>query len=282
MAATADLEFWKAKLSTHYNLLEKAVQKRFRSDPENAEEALSYVSEKLLEDDMRRLRLYDPSRGAKFTTYLSVLAQRLISRFLEQKRGRFRFPKWLADQKNALWLMVYELMCKERRPETDVVETVKDSAIKNRDETVIQEAIWVVHKKYPNCGKQKEKEVSTGDENDYSKESEPHSSSFHHLNPEEQVVLGQRILISESILAESEEDISWDAGSENLMGFKKRLSREFKATPVKRLFLRMIYQDGMSVSAAGRQLGWNANQASGQHRRIMTQLREIIGENISI
>jgi hypothetical protein len=37
------------------------------------------------------------------------------------------------------------------------------------------------------------------------------------------------------------------------------------------------YQDGLSVAAAGRKLQWNKNQASGQNRRLLKKLRDILG-----
>ncbi len=278
----AALEFWKTKLSKNYDLIEKAVQRRFRGDSEMAEEALSYISEKLVEDDMRRLRLYDPKRGAKFQTYLSVLSQRLISRYLEQKKGRFRFPKWLEDQGNALWMKVYRLLCWERNNEIDVVETIKTTAPGKRDAIVVNEAIWIIREKYPDCGKSREKEVQTEDENYYPEERQNNESAFHHLTPEEQVALGQRMALSDAILSAPEKESNPDSDDTQMAEIKKKLAQEFKPGPEKRLFLRMIYQDGMSVSEAGRQLGWNANQAAGHHRRLMEQLKEIIGDDFLI
>ena len=273
-------DFWKAKLTAHYSLVENEVRRYFANDPEKAEDALSDVLERLVEDDMRRLRLYDPSRGAKFKTYLSLLVRRLISKHLSRKQKRLRFPKWLERQDNSLWFLVYQLLCWDARSETDVMEYLKTSAPGGRSQEAVWEAIQVIREQFPNCGKKESQEMTT-DREDYGSEDAPNAgSAFHHLSPEEQVALRQRMAISQTILAESEDTVH--ESSKGMDKMRRKLNQKFRLTPEKRLFLRLIYQDGMRVSEAGRVMGWNANQASGHHRRLMERLRDILGDDFQV
>ncbi len=282
MVSSTSLDFWKAKLSANYGLVENEVRKYFKTDPENAEEALSDVFERLVEDDMRRLRLYDPGRGAKFETYLSLLVQRLISKFLSRKRKRLRFPKWLERQNNSLWFLVYQLLCWELKSETDVVEYLRTSAPGGRSVSTAWEAIRIIRERFPNCGKPPEKEISTDREDGFTRDVFNSESAFHNLSPEEQVALRQRIVISQTVLSASEYDLSSDSVYREMGEVREKLDRKFRLTPQKSLFLKLIYQDGMRVSEAGREIGWNANQAAGHHRRLMEQLRDILGDDFLV
>jgi DNA-directed RNA polymerase specialized sigma subunit len=279
----ADTEFWKEKLARLYPSMEKAVRLRFKNEPDKVEEALSFVSEKLLEDNMRRLALYDPARGAKFETYFSVLVHRLISKYLEGHRKRKRFPKWLERQDNALWFMVYRLLCWELRSESAVVEYLEVSAPGKRDETVVAEAVRVIRETYPDCGRDQMAEMAT-EETDLDREGRVEGlSSFHQASPEEQIAYKQLIALADAVFNDSAgEGTRTEEGPGELADLKRTLRSAFKPTPEKRLFLRMIFQDGMTVSRAGRMLGWNSHQASGHYRRLMALLKDILGDEFSI
>ncbi len=150
-------ESWRKFLSENYGILEKTVQARFPGEPENAEEAISYVSEKLVEDNMRRLRNYDPKQGAKPETYFRALVKYLTSRFFEKDRGHFRLPDGLRKQNDFLLDLIYKHLCWERMPETDVVEYLRQSAHGGRRSSVIREAVQIIRDSYPNCGKKEKK-----------------------------------------------------------------------------------------------------------------------------
>jgi RNA polymerase sigma factor (sigma-70 family) len=45
-----------------------------------------------------------------------------------------------------------------------------------------------------------------------------------------------------------------------------------------RLLLRLIYQEGISVSKAGRMLGLNVNQVQSKHRRLLIKIRQELEE----
>ncbi|MBU1167957.1 MAG: hypothetical protein KKD44_00185 [Proteobacteria bacterium] len=276
-------EFWKAKLTRLYPLLEKSVKRRFQNDSEKASDALAFVSEKLVEDNMRRLSLYNSSLGATFETYFSVLVQRLISKFIENSRKRRRFPKWLERQGNDLWHLVYRLLCWELKSETDVVDYLESTAPGKRDEHIVWEAVWVIRENFPNCGKNQVLEVVT-DQTDFdSGDGLNCNPAFHHISPEEQMAFSQLMSLADAIFTEPHRDDSIEeAVTGELSDIKNRLRLKFNPSHEKRLFLKMIYQDGMSVSSAGRMLGWTTHQASGHHRRLMDQLKDILGDDFLI
>jgi hypothetical protein len=279
----ADTEFWKETLARLYPVMEKTVRLRFRNEPDKAEEALSFVSEKLLEDNMRRLVLYDPARGAKFETYFSVLVHRLISKYTDLHRKRKRFPKWLERQDNALWFMVYRLLCWELRSENAVVEYLDVSAPGKRDEAVVAEAVRVIRENYPDCGRDGITEM-TVEETDLDREGRADGLfPFHQASPEEQIAYKQLIALADAVFNDSAgKGNRPEEGTGELADLKRTLRSAFNPTPEKRLFLRMIFQDGMTVSSAGRMLGWNSHQASGHYRRLMALLKDILGDEFTI
>jgi len=268
---THTLEFLKKYITDNQKLLEITVQKWFPDDPIKAEDALSFVYEKLLEDNARRLRLHDPKRGAKLETYFCVLVNRLIMRHLEQGKSRFREPKWLKKQDNFLWTLVYKKLCYEKLPKAQVVEYVKNSAPGGRNSSVIEEAIWIIYEKFPNCKEPKKREVLTDA-----------GIEIDNRTPlqEEQIMHYQQLEVVHAILNPLDHNNRNDSNKTGIRLIQEKLHHEFKPKTEEHLFLRMIYQDGLSVSKAGRQLGWNVNQASGRHRRLIEKLREIIGDDL--
>ena len=155
------LKFWDAFLSKkeNFNLMKKIVRSSFPNNPEIAEEALSYVSEKILIDNKKCLQDYDPDRNA--TVYFCFIIRRIIRDFRLQKWGRFRPPKSLLKQPNFLLVLVYKLLCWEKRSEEAVVEQLMNSG---RDPDLIEEAIWIIRDTYKNCENPKFQEIPIEDE----------------------------------------------------------------------------------------------------------------------
>lgn len=268
-------EFWEKFLSENYGFLERIVQRRFQGNVETAKEALSYVHEKLVEDNWRRLRLYDPKRGAKPETYFHLVVNKRIDDFLQTIRGRFRLPAWLIKHGNFLLMVVYKHLCCEGMSENDVFEYLKTSAPGHRNPSIIKEAILIIRNKYPNCGEARKKEVLMDDENCHSAEKAHAEGPSHYQSPEAQIMGKEGDEYVQSIY-----DLimigSTVSNRPEIQKVKKKLRQKFNPSDEERLFLRMVYQDGMNVSAAGQQIGWSKFAAHGRHRRLLKRLRRII------
>jgi RNA polymerase sigma factor (sigma-70 family) len=64
--------------------------RRVLQDEDTARDAFVYVCERFAEDGCRRLRAFDPDRGARFTTWVRALTRNLAIDFRRQHSGRFR------------------------------------------------------------------------------------------------------------------------------------------------------------------------------------------------
>ena len=271
------LKFWDTFLSKkeNFNLMKRIVRSSFPNNPETAEEALSFVSEKILIDNKKCLQDYDPSRNA--TAYFCFVIRRIIRDFRIQKWGRFRPPKSLLKQPNFLLVLVYKLLCWGKMPEEAVVEQLMDSG---RDPDLIKEAIWIVRDTYKNCEDSKFQEIPIEDQDSGV---EQQNYNFEEVSqaagedPEDSLLKKQFQYLVRLIFQDDPTKIYENYPvSEKIHKFKKKLKYKFKATDKDRLFLRMVYQDGMDVPEAGRKLKWNKWRSYGKHRRLLTQLRMLV------
>jgi hypothetical protein len=139
---------YRQQIFAHWGLLKHLARRRFL-DPDVADEALSYVLDKLAENDWSRIRQY---RGqARFDTYLSHITYRLLEDFARHKFGRHRIPDWLKAQ-GGLWEQVYRLLCLERRPIAEVVEILRMAVPGGRDPQMIRRAAAVIRSRISDCG----------------------------------------------------------------------------------------------------------------------------------
>ena len=271
------IKFWDAFLSKkeNFNLMKRIVGSSFPKNPETAEEALSFVSEKILIDNKKCLQDYDPNRNA--TAYFCFVIRRIIRDFRVQKWGRFRPPKSLLKQPNFLLVLVYKLLCWGKMPEEAVVEQLMDSG---RDPELIKEAIWIIRDTYKNCENPKFQEVAMEDEGSGV---EQQNHNFEEVsqavgeNPEDMLFQKQLQYLVRFIFQNDPIETNENhTVSEKINKFKKKMTHKFKATDKDRLFLRMVYQDGLKIPEAGRRLKWNKWRSYGKHRRLLTQLRQLV------
>ncbi|MEE4356293.1 MAG: hypothetical protein V2I97_07465 [Desulfococcaceae bacterium] len=258
-------EIWDQFLEKNYNRLRQFVFRSFPGNPGRAEEVFSCVLEKLMEDNRKRLTKFEGRNGASEKTYLFFICKRLIA---ECGRKRCKIPQWLLNLGNMLMIKVYDLMCCKKMSEGETSEYLTDGLSGSRNPKIIQEAIDSVHDKYPKC-------MNSGDREDELDENETVSESL--KNPDEELENKESGIIYRFILdiAGEEKNDDWDWTG--IADIRNRIQKHFKPSNDKLVFLKMIYQDGMNITQAGKIIGWNKNQSHGQHRRLLEQLRDIIG-----
>jgi hypothetical protein len=231
--------------------------------------------ERLEEDDWRRVKAYEGR--AKFTTYISLVALRLLEDFARHRFGRARPPAWVKAQ-GPVWEEVYRLLCLERMSITDVVKSVIAGAPGKRSESVVEEAVGVILSRVTDCGRASGEALSV--DPDQLDGLAPAHPSLHHLTPEEFLAACERVTAIEAIGS----CLKPVNGKSNprplrdvpLSDLHQRLQGRLNLDTEERLFLKAIYQDGLGVSSAGRLLGWNANAAHGKLRRLLARLRKAI------
>jgi RNA polymerase sigma factor (sigma-70 family) len=86
---------WERLLERHSRLLLK-VAHAAGGGYDDALDRYSYMIERLREDQFRRLRHYTPDANCRFSTWLVVVAQRLVADHQRIRYGRFRSPTGVA------------------------------------------------------------------------------------------------------------------------------------------------------------------------------------------
>ena len=83
---------WSAFLDAYSDLILFAIRKT-ESDPDAVGDAYAYALEQIRRDDFRRLRAFDGSGSAKFTTWLVVIVRRLTIDLRRRRNGRPTKPQ---------------------------------------------------------------------------------------------------------------------------------------------------------------------------------------------
>ena len=123
--------------------LERQAMRRF-VEPVTAEEASTFVLNKLAEDDWARCKTF---RGqSQPTTFLYSLSARLFEEFSRQRYGRARPPQWL-QQHGELWVRLWKAVCLERHSAEYVM-----SHRTRHDPDVIANIIRAIKARLPWCG----------------------------------------------------------------------------------------------------------------------------------
>ncbi len=273
--ATEGTEFYKKKILDHYDLINRMVQKRF-SDSATADEAFVFVMERLENDNWRRVREY--KGNASFTTYLTKVVSNLILDYSDHKHGKFRPPEWVKKM-GALWEEVHKRLCSERMSKKDVEFSMTIGAPDDRDPEAVREAIEIILAKVPDCGKyRKGKEYAT-DPDDLKNAGSALRTGTNTV-PEQFKSALRYIALQNAVFPFFNSDSqNTDDGQENdnklataFHNFRSKLNLSAED----RLFLKMIYQDGLKVKTAGEKLNLKQNQIHRRHKKLLEHMGKAI------
>lgn len=253
-------EYWKKQVFRCYDFLNRLSRRRF-PDPNTAEEAMTHVIKKLGENDWKRARGYKGE--SSFKTYIGKVTARLLEDFSREKFGRIRPPTWMNT--NPLWKQVWKMLCLERMSADDVTDSLTDN-----DPFLIEEAITLILSKIPDCG------AYQGEQTDLEEDEEISSSlrpALHHFTPDEISEALEFVRILETLGDYLFNHITPAAGdrlTESILQF----CLQIKLTSQERMLLRLVYQEGYSVSEAGRMLKLNSNQAHSRHKNLLKRIQK--------
>ncbi len=279
--AKTNTAFLKQAALAELGHFESMARRRF-GDEALAGEAVNHVLDALAADDWRRVRGH---RGdARLASYLRTVAARLLEDFARARFGRVRVPDWVRVR-GALWERVYRLLCLERQSSRATAELVAADAPGGRDRAVVEEALRLILARYPNCGAHGPEEVlledATGAEAPGG--GDPLASGG---GPEDDCLASEQAVLMRAVRGRLL-GLQVDGGGADAAASRTRAaSAADSGAPAglpdlppltlsaeERLLLRLVYLDGLRVTAAGKLLGLGAHQTHGRLRRLHGRLR---------
>ncbi len=251
----------------------EAMARRRFGDEALAGEAVNHVLDALAADDWRRVRAH---RGpASLATYLHTVAARLLEDFARARFGRVRVPEWVRVR-GALWALVYRLLCLERQGPEATLTLAESSAPGGRDPALVEEALRAIRARYPDCGGQGPGERPLGDA-DEPADLDGEGPLAAARTPERDCLKSEREALLRALRARLLE--SGPGADPEPADPSGDLLPPLDLAPEERLLLRLVYEDGLSVTEAGAMLGLNVNQVHGRLRRLHERLRLWLGES---
>ncbi len=241
----------------HWDLVNRLAEKRFRH-ANHALEATDYVLSELQREDWARIRKH--SGEGSFRGYLFRVVQRLLHDFGRKKFGRQRRPPGWLDAYPPFWRRVFQHLCAEGQKASDVIQILQDAVPGERAEHIIREAITTIRTRVPDCGQQLPRDAISIEGLPETRAPEPYSPQS---GPGRAELLDAVYSCIMSL---------GDEADDELAGAVRELRARLGLDPEERLLLRMVYEDGMRVTEAGRLLGLSTNVAHGRLRRLLVRI----------
>jgi DNA-directed RNA polymerase specialized sigma24 family protein len=255
--------------------IERLAARRFK-DGNFADEAVNFVLDQLQQDDWRRVRAYQGE--AKFETYLTTVVQRLLEDFATRKFGKSRIPTEVAAG-GPLWVVVFRRLCVERLSLAETIERVVAEAPRGRDPALVEEVARAIRGRYPRCGSPNGLALITStDDYEALNGSRDHVEEAWRHDPNAGLIAREQEKLLRDIRAtmldpepEATDPVPGGGGDD----LRKRLGDRLGLSPEDRLLLKMVYQDGLKVTAAGEMLGWGPHQTHGKLRRLLARIHKV-------
>ncbi len=132
----------------HWNFMTSLARKRFPNDNDMGDQTLSYVLDKLEEQEWQRVIGWDGC--GSFATFLAVLVTRLMTDFVRMKFGYHRPPTWIKEKKDVYWERTFKLCTVDKYERREAIEVL----CSGRSEMSREEIEEMVNTVYSKCTKQ--------------------------------------------------------------------------------------------------------------------------------
>lgn len=266
-----DIAYWQKQLYRHNDYIESLARKRFHQLI-TAEEAHSYVMEKLEADNYRRIRTYN-GRNASFTTFLTTVVNRLLIDFRKKKYGdTSKPPKWIA-QFGGRYISIFEMICREKCSVAEAIDMIcdenrqacyTDRSLKRACESDVERIATEIIMKIRGCG-------MTAKASEVNIESVPEPALP--TDTEDEFILSEKEAIMKAIfdvVLNCETSQASPAMADLVDQFRSRLDLSSED----RIFLKTVYVHGYNVSKAARALGLEGKKPHQRHHRLLTMIRD--------
>lgn len=249
----------KERILDHWETINRLAVRRFGARP-LAEEAALFAMNGLLENDGRRLKNFDTK--SSFEAYLATLTWNLLEDFSRIRFGRKRPPAWLRNI-GGVWLRLFTLLCLERLDIAEAVASTIQQSEQGEQEKDVEDAAWTIRQEVVDCGAHQGLEVGL---DDTLADGEAKSAAV-------QVALAEEAEKQElfAILFGVLTDTPLEVDNPNI---KRLCNLKIVLSTEEKLLLKLCFQDGLTVTTAGRMLGYNRHQAHGRMRRLLSRLRD--------
>jgi len=262
--------------------LDKHAGKKIIGDDSTKEEAVTYVIEKLSEDDWRRCKAHKGDSSPN--SFLYILSESLLIEYTRKKFGRIRPPEWL-KREGPLWIKIWQEICLNRLHEQTVIDrhcsdqpnASRNSDLGLKDPATVKNIIRTIKAKLPWCGVSNMPE-SMDDEANAEKDYLPEGGTT--INDElrresyDQFLHLAQLMLSDKP-AEMDQSSSQKATSEKICSLVETLG----ISNEERLMLRMFYVDGLSHSAIARLLGVAKHIPVRQNKKVLQRLQEALAQH---
>ncbi|MFT5574709.1 MAG: hypothetical protein ACI89D_000219 [Bermanella sp.] len=242
--------------------LEKHALRRF-IEPITADEACSFVLDKLSEDEWARCKTFKGQ--AKPGTFLYSLSARLFEECSRQRYGRARPPVWL-QQQGDFWIRLWKSICLERNSTSSVIDKLCRNG--RFDTDIVKNIIRTIKARLPWCGvshlpipaeflSADGEELSLLDANSAGDSLED-ALARNHL---------RETLATLAALLDDAESLA-DIEADTIARARQALSLDDESL----LMLKLHFQEGLSFSAIARALGVPNHQPGRQIKRSLGEI----------
>lgn len=253
-----------------FNRLAKLASARF-SAVEDAEEATTFVIDKISENNWRKLSGF--SGNSKPETYVYSVFVNLLEEFSRKRFGRIRPPEWI-KRESGIWLQVWKKICLERQPIPAVIDEF--CAKEKRAPDFVSAIIKTIKSRLPWCGvKYRTKPVAHQDE--YQEETELITGNEAlEGDVDRQELENSLFLLSElfeNLIGPSNsvsKEINTRETTDTVLMIRERMQLEEEEV----LILRMAYQEGLKLNVVARALGMPSYQPGRILKRLFKNLHD--------
>jgi DNA-directed RNA polymerase specialized sigma subunit len=245
---TLSSEIAKNLVFDHWNFLTSLARKRFPNDNDLGDQALSYVLDKLEEDDWQRVRGWDGC--GSFATFVAVLASRLMTDFVRSRFGYHRPPTWLQEKKDVVWKKAYKLYAVDKYERREAIE-VLHSDYSEMNRIKIEEIVNTVYSK---CTKQ-----ARFSEGNIGIDQIVESSSMDNTMPENIEINNKQLIEVLVEFIQSSEDTIETIADDSVKGLLNHLQSHISMSDEDRLLLRLRFCEGLQIKEITQMLHIDGN-----------------------
>lgn len=236
--------------------LDKRARKRF-TDENIADEAMNFALQRLSDDDWKRLNAYQ--KRSKPGTYLLVVFNNQLEDFARKKFGYPRPPAWI-ERLGEHWKNIWRRLCLEREESQSlliVYEHLKEQTM---------EIIRTIKARISDCGKHSNITSVGGSRND--NDDDDHYSqqeaALNRYDNEDNAAAIDRELDQQqaqdilaalcSVLDFEADKVALEMHADKMAETVEQFAEKINLTEQQQLLLKLVYQQGYSISAAARLL----------------------------